>query len=256
MKRRVVGGAIFISILILAFSFSFVPVEINLENRLSSPTFAAPFGYDTLGRNLALEVSRGTLVSISISFSVVVISMVMGIFFAYFMSKEGFASSVFSVITDSFKVIPSVILALFFASISGPGGVKLVIALSIGSSANIARTLYLKIRELMKEPYIKCSESFGIKKSILFISHVLPQLFPYIREQGLSLAISSILTESSLSYLGCGVKVTTPSLGGILAEARPIFLSSPWMAFFPTVIMLLLAISLTLISRSYGRGSL
>ena len=59
MKKLVFG----LSLLILLFSFSLIfasfSSEVDLSLRLSSPTIDAPFGYDSLGRNLLERVSAG-----------------------------------------------------------------------------------------------------------------------------------------------------------------------------------------------------
>ncbi len=250
MNRRKIGLYIFISLFILSLILSIIPDEMNLDHRLAGVSFKAPFGYDDLGRNLILQVARGTLVSISLSVSVVLCSFALGLILAYFMSLEGIWSNVFIIISDAFKVIPPIVLALFLASISGPGSLKLVIALTLASSSNISRTLYLKIKVLNKESYIKVARSYGMSNVKIFCSHILIQLWPYIREQGVSLLLSCILTEASLSYIGCGVGVKTPSLGGILSSARPVFLSYPHATIFPTIVLLLLSTSLVLVSKS------
>jgi peptide/nickel transport system permease protein len=44
---------------------------------------------------------------------------------------------------------------------------------------------------------------------------------------------AAILTESSLSYLGLGVRPPTPSWGNMLSNATSYMWQSPWLAFYP-----------------------
>ena len=255
MKKAFVGLALFSLLLVFSIIFASFSSEVDLALRLSEPSLSAPFGYDTLGRNLLERISAGVLVSLSIALAVAFLSIFLGLLIAYFMSLDSAIASVFMVICNSLKVIPSIILALFLAAISGPGVLKLIIALSVAMVSNVARTVFLKIKVISREGYIKVSEGFGIGRTRIFFSHILPELFPYLREQGLSIILSTIIAESSLSYLGCGVGVTTPSLGGILAEGRPFLLTAPWLVVFPSLALFLLGLSLSLISRGLARKS-
>ena len=249
MKKMKLG--IFLLLFIVVYGFVFFPFagKMDMANRLAPPSLVAPFGFDSLGRNLLFEVAKGSLVSISIALVTVVISMVLGLFIAYMMSREGFLSNVFSVICDTFKVIPPAILALFLASVSGSGAMKLVLALSIASSSNIARTMYMRIVVMNNEEYVHIASSYGKSNLLIFLEHQIIQLRPYIREQGISLMLSVILTESALSYLGCGVGVATVSLGSILSNGRSVAFSYPHATIFPSIILVVLASSLVLISK-------
>lgn len=249
MNKMKLGIALLLCIIVYGLVFFPFSGEMDVSRRLSSPSIVAPFGFDALGRNLFFEVAKGALVSISISLATVAISMVLGLFIAYMMSREGFLSNVFSVVCDTFKVIPPAILALFLASISGSGVVKLVIALSMAASSNIARTMYMRIAVMNKEEYVCIASSYGKSNISIFIEHQVIQLVPYIREQGMSLMLSTILTESALSYLGCGVGVSTVSLGSILSNARGVVFSYPHATIFPSIVLIVLASSLVLISK-------
>lgn len=249
MKKIKLGTSILIAILLYGFIFFSFSGDIDLSKRLLSPSLSAPFGYDSLGRNLFYLVSEGVLVSISISMSVVVVSTLLGLVIAYFMAKKGFLSNIFTILSDTFKVIPPAILALFLASISGSGSLKLILALSIASCSNIARTLYTKIKVINEDEYVKISRSYGKSGFAIFRTHVVVQLWPYMREQGISQMLSSMLTESALSYLGCGVGVSTVSLGSILSNSRSVSLSHPHAIVFPAMFLLLLASAFVLISK-------
>ena len=255
MKKIIVGVSLFALLLVFSLCFSSFSNDIDLAKRLESPTLSAPFGYDTLGRNLLERVAAGVLVSLGIAIVVSVISILFGVLLAYFMSKNGIISSVFSVLANTLKVVPSIILAIFLVASFGSGSVNLIIALSVSMVSNVARTIYSKIMVIEKEQYIKVAAGFGIGRTRIFITHILLELFPYLREQALSIMLSSIVSEASLSYLGCGVAVTTPSLGSILAEARPFFLAYPYLVIFPAIILFMLGLSLSLISSGIREKS-
>ena len=76
---------------------------------------------------------------------------------------------------------------------------------------------------------------------------MLPNMKQYLYEQGVSIFMTAIIAESSLSFLGCGVPQPVPSLGSILSEARPVMMEAWWMILFPSVVLFLMAISLQML---------
>ena len=86
------------------------------------------------------------------------------------------------------------------------------------------------------------------------VHHILPALMPYIAKQAVSIFSASILSEASLSFLGCGVPVTIPTLGSMLSEARPVMGQAPWLVAFPALFLFLIGLSLELLVS--GRSEL
>lgn len=248
MKKAILGAAILLFILIFSLAFSFFPIDVDLSKSFLGPNPSAPFGYDSLGRNLFLEVARGVVISFSIALLVSLISIVLGLLAAYLMSINRVAFSILNVVCNSFKVMPVIVLALFLASVKGPSVPKLIIALSLAMVSNVARTMLPRLEVARKESYMDIARGFGIPEPRIFIFHGIPALLAYIREELLSIMVSSILLESSLSYLGCGVGVSTPTIGSLLSDSRPYFFSYPHLIVFPALVLFLLSLSLSLIS--------
>ena len=86
------------------------------------------------------------------------------------------------------------------------------------------------------------------------VHHILPAVMPYIAKQAVSIFSASILSEASLSFLGCGVPVTIPTLGSMLSEARPVMGQAPWLVAFPALFLFLIGLSLDLLAS--GRSEL
>lgn len=248
MKKAILGVAILIFILIFSFVFSFFPIDVDLSKSFLEPDFLSPFGYDSLGRNLFLEVARGVIISLSIALMVSLVSLVLGLLAAYSMSTNRVAFSILNVVCNSFKVMPVIVLALFLSSVEGPSVPKLIIALSLAMVSNVARTMLPRLEVARKESYMDIARGFGIPEPRIFIFHGIPALIAYIREEFLSIMVSSIVLESSLSYLGCGVGVSTPTIGSLLSDSRPYFFSYPRLVVFPALVLFLLSLSLSLIS--------
>lgn len=248
MKKLKIGIVMLLSIILLSLLFSEFNAEVSSLNALTGPSFRHPFGFDSLGRDLLGRVAAGVLVSLSVSLVSVAISMAVGLFLAFMMSK-GAISYVAFAMSDSLKLLPIVPLALFLSSIGGPGPGKLIFAMSLSMSPIVARASYSKITILKKERFTLSSYGFGYNSMQVFAMHILPHLYFYIREQAVSLLLSAILMEASLSYLGAGLSVGTPSLGAIVSEAKAYMLTNPLFIAFPSLVLLLLGLSLVLIIK-------
>lgn len=251
MKRK--AGVILFLLLIL-FSLVFgSDGTVDTENRLIPPSSEEPFGTDTLGRSLLGRTAAGVGISIISALSVTFISASAGIVLSFLYILPRFPKAIVLSLSDTLKSVPSVILALFFASLSGPGFLKMILAISISHISDIARTSYSKTSQLLAEDFIEAERAIG-SSSFRIFQRMLPHLVPYISLQSVTVFLSALMAESTLSFLGCGIPVTIPSLGSVLAEARPVMLSAPWMIVFPAAALVLLGFAIELIALSFSES--
>lgn len=245
---RRIGCALLLILIIFSLAFGGTG-DVDAFRRLLPPSLEFPFGTDTMGRSLIERTAGGVMVSIAVAASVTALSLLAGIAAAFCFSFPRL-SPVILAVSDCLKAVPSIILALFLSSISGPGIPKLIAAIALSHAADLARTLYPKVRMLQAEPFIEAERGIGAGRMRIFVFHIMPHLKPYLSLQSVSVFLSSVLEESTLSFLGCGVPVPVPSLGSVLSEVRPVMLSAPWAVFFPAAALLLLSVSLCLIALS------
>lgn len=84
-------------------------------------------------------------------------------------------------------------------------------------TARLVRGEILRVREM---EYVQAAVSLGATDFRIIFSHVIPNvLAPIIVEATMQMA-RAILTEASLSYLGCGVQLPTASWGNMLMDAN------------------------------------
>lgn len=216
-------------------------------DRLLPPSAEHLFGTDMLGRDVAFRTASGTLVSAVIAASVVILSLLIGIILAYCYMHPLFPKGLLLGIADGLKSIPSIVLALFLSAITGPGIPVVVFSLSLSHISDISRTAYSEYLRIAEEGYTEAAIQMKAKRSWIFLHHMLPNMKQYLYEQGVSIFMTAIIAESSLSFLGCGVPQPVPSLGSILSEARPVMMEAWWMILFPSVVLFLMAISLQML---------
>ena len=128
--------------------------SVDTASRLLPPSGDELFGTDTLGRSLLERTAGGVGISLAAATAATVFSVVLGIVLSYLYTMPHFPKEVVLAVSDSMKSVPSIILALFLASVSGPGLMKLALAISVSHISDVSRTAYSRTSVLMKEGYI------------------------------------------------------------------------------------------------------
>jgi peptide/nickel transport system permease protein len=77
--------------------------------------------------------------------------------------------------------------------------------------------------------------------------HILPNAVAPIIVQATVAVSYAILGEATLSFLGLGVEVTTPTWGLILADARSFISRAWWLGLFPGMAIMLTVLSINFI---------
>jgi len=97
------------------------------------------------------------------------------------------------------------------------------------------------------EEYIAAARALGASDRRIIFRHVLPNAASPIIVQGTVSISYAILGEAGLSFLGLGVKPTTPTWGLILNDARPFFISAWWLGIFPGLAIMLVVLSINFV---------
>jgi peptide/nickel transport system permease protein len=254
-------GCIVLGCIILAVSLAglspYDPYKSDMSERYQPPSSAHPMGTDALGRDLMTRVLYGGRVSLAVGFSVMVITLVIGVpvgaIAGYF---GGGVDNVLMRITDAALALPSLLVLILLGAIlrevDAPALKKnpvLTIALVIGIlawmfTARLVRASYLAIREM---DFVVATRALGGSNFRIIALHIFPNAIgPVIVESTLEVAYA-ILEESGLSYLGFGIQPPTPSWGNLLSNAQEYLVKYPWLAIFPGIMIFLSVISINYI---------
>ena len=223
------------------------PYEINIAQRLKSPSAEHWLGTDYLGRDSYSRIVFGARTA----FQVAVGAVFLGAFFGIPIGAiSGFAGrwvdSALMRLMDAIIAFPGRLLAIALVASLGGGLYSLYIALGVNSIPSYARIVRGVVMSQKQKEYVEAARMTGESNwSILFLQ-VLPNcLSPLLVRVSLDFG-HAILAESSLSFLGLGLPPPTASWGLMLKEVTPFRQLQPMAAFFPglTISIIILGFNL------------
>ena len=173
-----------------------------------------------------------------------------GAFTGYF---GGWLDEVLMRFNDAVVSFPSILLALVFISILGPGKYNVILALAvvfIPSFARMTRSEFLSQREM---DYVKSARLMGVPHMRIIFVHILPNVLPTVFATAAIGFNNAILAEAGMSYLGIGVQPPDASLGKMLSDAQGYLQSAPWYALAPGLTIVWIVLGFSLFSEGIRR---
>ncbi|MCW2240521.1 ABC transporter permease [Azospirillum canadense] len=223
------------------------PLKNDLARTLMPPGAENWFGTDELGRDVLSRVVYGARLSLSEGLVAVLLALAAGVPIGVVAGYVGGRTDMIIMrLIDVLMAFPGVLLAIAIISVLGPSLFNVILAVALYTIpifARLARGATLSVKE---EPYIEACRALGVPHLRTLWRHVLPNIAaPILVIAALRVAIS-ILTASSLSFLGLGAQPPSPEWGAMLASGRNYILIAPHLVIFPGLAIVLLVFGLNL----------
>lgn len=228
------------------------PNEQDVLNKLAPASRDHIFGTDELGRDYFSRSLYGGRISLSVGFLSMIISTFIGILVGTISGYYGGAiDSILMRFTDIFLTLPSFLLIVVINTIFPPNLISMIIILGLFEWCQIARVIRAEVMSLKEREFILASKHLGASSIYILKKHILPNIVPSIIVAS-SLAVArAILTESSLSFLGVGVQLPAASWGTLLRGAQAYILTSPSLAIYPGIFIVLTVLSFNVIGDAF-----
>ena len=216
------------------------PDAVDLMSVNARPSAEHIIGCDQLGRDLLTRLFYGGRISLAVGLMSALLSIALGSLIG---SLAGFYGGIVDGIlmrfTDLVLTIPSLPLLMVFGLIFKPSPAFLVVMIALlmwPSSARLVRSRFLTLREL---DYMKAARATGESDIRMILSHLLPNSLDVIVVTATLSVGNSIIMESTLSFLGCGINPPTASWGNMLQGAQSTMATAPLTAIAPGLMILL-----------------
>ena len=221
------------------------PIAQEIDNALQPPSALHWFGTDYFGRDIFSRILYGSRVSIFVGLIVVGVALVaslpIGLASGYF---AGWVDNILMRIMDAILSFPPILLAIALMGALGPDIQNVMLALGLVQLPRFARLLRSSVLSAKENLYVEAARSIGARDLRILMVHILPNVAAPIVVQATVTFASAIISEASLSFLGLGVQPPTPSWGRDLSEGHRYLESAPWLAIFPTLVIMVSVLSI------------
>ena len=227
---------------------------ISLLNRMKPPFPLEGFspdhwlGTDRLGRDLFSRLLVATQTSIALALLGTVIGAVMGTALGFLAAHAGgWVDEMISALVDFQAAMPWFIVALATLAFLGNSMVVFLLLMGIYGwerYARITRGLVLAARE---QGYAQSVHALGGSPGRIYARHILPNILgPLIVQVTINFP-ETILFETSLSFLGLGIRPPLTSLGQLLGDGRDYLINAWWLAVIPGLVIFLTTLSMSIV---------
>ncbi len=232
-------GAIIISIIAVVSLFAPVfaptdPTEIQIKDKLCQPSKTHWLGCDHEGVNVLSKMIYGGRVSLYVSIITVFFSLILGGLIGLISGYWGGKLDLFFMrICDIFLAFPGILLAIAIAGMLGPSVHNTIIALVITGWVGFARLIRGEVLYVKEREYVSSAHAIGASNLYIIFVYILPCIIAPIVVQTTFALAGVIIAESSLSFLGLGTPIDTPSWGKMLDDGRGFLFEAPRLTIIP-----------------------
>ena len=226
-------------------------IALNFDRRLLPPlanTYV--MGTDPLGRCLMSRIFIATRTSLALSLTVVCLSTtlgtVLGIVAGY---AGGWADTLIASAIDAAMGFPAMLLALAAMYILGPSVPNMIAVLTFARWILFARVARAEAMRLRCMGWTEASRSLGANGIWIARKHVLPGMAAVLATLAAMEVAGTMLSESTLTFLGLGIQPPDVSLGLLVAQGKEYMNSAPWLVLFPGLTVFLLAMSFCILAN-------
>ena len=247
----VAGGAMVLLMVlcaVLSMVWSPYPVgDIDIPNKLASPSAAHWLGTDSLGRDIGSLLLVGSQNSLLVGFIAVGIGVGLGVPLGLWASAQrGWVEEVVMRAADFTFAFPALLSAILLTAIYGPSLVVSITAIGIFNIPVFARITRGAANAVWSRDFTLAAKAAGKTKWAITWEHVLPNVASVLIVQATVQFAIAILAEAALSYLGLGTQPPNPSWGRMLNEAQSQMFQAPMLAVYPGVAIALAVLGLNL----------
>ena len=238
------------------FIAPFDPTAQDLMGALQPPDGRHWLGRDHLGRDVLSRTLYGAPHSLGLAFICVggaaSIGVALGLVAA---ARRGWIEAIIMRLADLMLACPGLLLALLFAGVLGGGIWPMLVGLKLALWPQFARlTLAIAVGALTA-PHVEAARLAGFSTGYILTRLVLP---PVLR-QTLPLAAlgvgASILSISSLGFLGLGLQPPSSEWGAMVSELIPTMTEAPVQMAAPCVLIFLSTLAFALTGQRLADAS-
>lgn len=198
-------------------------------------------GTDELGRDILSRCLYGLRLTLSVAFLGALIGLVIGGSLGLLAGLAGgLVDDLIMGLVDIQIAVPFTLIALLAVALFGGDLHVLIIVLGIAYWEQYARIVRGEVVKLRGMPFIEAALAAGAGNARIAIRHVLPNIVsPVVVMFTLNFS-NIVLLESTLSFLGLGLRPPAATLGSMVGMGRDYMPSAPWVVAAPALLIVMI----------------
>ncbi len=218
-----------------------VTVRLDLEEL--PPGGAHPLGTDASGYDVLGRLMAGGRASLELGFAVAVATTVVGALYGAIAGYlGGIVDAVMMRVIDTFLAIPGLVLLLIVVSMFTPSLWMIIVILSLLSWLAAARLVRGEVLVLRTREFVQAARMMGGTGRRLVVRHLIPNAAGVIIVSATFTIADSILTLSTLSFLGLGLPPPHADWGTMLSNGLNYLYDGYWWLVYPPAAILILTV--------------
>ncbi len=255
-KLTLVALAILLVLAALSYGAPFITGALGVDYEALDPinkyqpigTEGHLLGTDELGRDHLARLLYGGRISLTIGFAAALLSMTIGVSIGVLAGYYGGAFDDLLIwFVTTLNSLPRLFLLLMISAVLSPGPWALVLVLSFLGWTGEMRIMRGEAYKLREHEFVLAARAMGASDWRLMFNHIAPNAISLLL---ITLARSIgaiILAESSLSFLGFGIKPPVPSWGNMLSGGLDLLRFAPHLVFAPGLLITVTVLCLYII---------
>jgi peptide/nickel transport system permease protein len=205
-------------------------------------------GGDDVGRDILSRIIHGTRVSLLVGVVATALAVLIGVCVGttagYF---GGRVDTLLSRTMDVFLSFPFLLFAISLVSVFSPSVRISIFVIAFFTWANVGRIVRGQVLSIREKEYVEAARSLGAGDFRIMRVDVLPNLVAPILVYSTLLIPTAIVFEATLSFLGLGVPIPTPTWGNMISESQGTYLQAPWFLVFPSLALFITTLAFNLL---------
>ena len=232
--------------------FDIDPYFMDSSSLAKPPSSVHLLGTDDIGRDIFARMLYGGRISLAVGVCSTLISFIIGIPLGlcagYFKGKVEF---LVMRCVDIFQSFPGLIMILVLVAIFGSSVFSMIIMIGVMVWIQPAKIVYGATLSVCEKDFVESARSMGASHATILIRHILPNVLSPVWILIAFRVSGAIIMESSLSFLGAGIRPPQASWGNIInaAQNATVLATQPWIWLPAGIVLFVTIICINLIGE-------
>ncbi len=216
------------------------PLYVDLDKVKQSPSLEHKLGTDEAGRDVFARLIFGGRVSLSVGLVSAAITAAIGTVIGLVSGYAGRRiDNVLMRFTELVMTFPAFFLILILIALIGRNVFNIMLVIGLFGWPGLARLVRGQVLSIKEMDYVVAARALGGSDRRVVFIHIMPAILGYVAVAAMLTVAGAIITETSLSFIGFGIKLPMPSWGNMMTSAQGLHTLQyePWIWAPPGIVI-------------------